>query len=104
MTDLPFHPEATIELVEAGRYIERERPGHGQLFFDEVDARVGRAQTLPQSGAPVAGFDPSYDVRRFGLARFRYGIIVAVVRGVRTVVAVAHDHRRPGYWRERLEP
>jgi toxin ParE1/3/4 len=104
MTDLPFHPEATIELVSAGRSIERTRPGHGQLFFHEIDAQVGRAQALLQSGAPLPGFEPSYDVRRFGLARFPYGLIVAMVRGVRTVVAVAHDHRRPGYWRDRLEP
>ncbi|MFW5926367.1 MAG: hypothetical protein ACOCV4_09400 [Myxococcota bacterium] len=47
------------------------------------------------------GFE-TRDVRRFGLARFPYAIIVALVHGVRTVVAVAHANRRPGYWRERL--
>jgi hypothetical protein len=33
---------------------------------------------------------------------FRYSLIVASVQGEPVVFAVAHQHRRPGYWADRL--
>ncbi|MFW5926368.1 MAG: hypothetical protein ACOCV4_09405 [Myxococcota bacterium] len=50
MTELEFHPEATVELVAAGQYIEQERPGHGQLFFDEVDVAGSAAERSAGDG------------------------------------------------------
>ena len=33
---------------------------------------------------------------------FRYTVVVAKVNGILMVQAVAHQHREPGYWADRL--
>ena len=42
-------------------------------------------------------------VRRCRMNRFPYGLIYAVDNGDILVLAVAHLHREPGYWRDRLK-
>jgi hypothetical protein len=34
--------------------------------------------------------------------RFEYAIVFALLEGEIVVVAVHHQHRRPGYWKPRL--
>lgn len=103
MMRLRFHPEALRELAEAVAFHENERVGYGGLLFDEVARRIGQAAQFPRSGTPVGGFAEHYDVRQFALQRFRYLVVVAIIRGERMVMAVAHTRRRPGYWRDRIE-
>lgn len=38
----------------------------------------------------------------YGLERLPYSVVVALVSGARTVVAIAHMSRTPGYWRGRV--
>lgn len=99
---LELHPEAVEELEAAVAWHNRERPGHGDLLYDEVRRRVMQATRLPRSGAPVAGFDARYDVRSYGLRRFPDRVITAVVSGAPLVVAITHTRREPAYWRDRL--
>jgi toxin ParE1/3/4 len=103
MMRLRLHPEAMVELAEAIEFHERERVGYGALLFDEVTRRVGQAARFPRSGTAVTGFAGHYDVRQFALQRFRYLVVVAVIRDERFVVALAHTSRRPGYWRDRIK-
>lgn len=103
MMRLRFHPEALTELAESVAWHENERVGYGGYLFDEVARRVGQAAQFPRSGTPVAGFAAHYDVRQFALQRFRYLVVVAIMRGERMVIAIAHTGRRPGYWRDRIE-
>ena len=39
--------------------------------------------------------------RRARVSRFPYSIVFLETPGRLRVIAVAHDHRRPGYWRDR---
>lgn len=97
------HPEARLELLEAAQYYEFERPGYGARFRQEYERKVEQALQLPQSGAPIELGDGS-DVRRFGFSVFPYSLVVVVLDDVLTVLAIAHDKRRPGYWSKRLKP
>jgi plasmid stabilization system protein ParE len=103
VTELRFHPAARVELVEAIVYHEATRPGYGAEFEAEVDDLVARILEFPESGAPLPAYPPEFDVRAFRLPSFRYSLLVADVDGERMVYAVAHQHRRPGYWRDRLK-
>jgi hypothetical protein len=58
---------------------------------------------LPTSGTRVGDTDPARDIRRFGLGRFPYSVVVGVVAGRRAVLAVAHMSREPGYWHDRAK-
>jgi len=42
-------------------------------------------------------------LRRCRMNRFPYGLIYAIENGDILVLAVAHLHREPGYWRDRLK-
>lgn len=100
---LPFAAGAADELEAAALWYEGEREGYGRLLMSEVARSVARAARLPESGATVAGITPELDVRRFAVRRFPYSVVTALVLGRRTVIAVAHHRRAPGYWRERFE-
>ncbi|CAN5490471.1 hypothetical protein BH10PSE6_BH10PSE6_28480 [soil metagenome] len=42
-------------------------------------------------------------IRRCRLSRFPYGLIYTIDKYDVLVLAVAHLHRRPDYWRDRLQ-
>ncbi len=102
--ELPFENEAVRELEAAAIWYESEREGYGEVFLDEVEAKVRRAARFPASGPRIAlpGLLPANDARSFPLQRFQYQVITAIVAGRRAVVAIAHTSRRPGYWMDRL--
>ena len=100
---LPFEEKAAQELEAVAQFYERERAGYGRLFLAEASKKVSRAADFPQSGACVAETQPERDVRAFVLSKFPYTVVTAIVTGRRAVIAVAHQHRRPGYWKNRVK-
>jgi plasmid stabilization system protein ParE len=100
---LPFEEEASEELEAVAQFYERERAGYGRLFLVEVSKKVARAADFPRSGTRVPGTAEDRDARAFVLSAFPYTVVTAIVTGRRAVVAVAHHHRRPGYWKDRLQ-
>lgn len=105
MLDVRVLREARRELVESARWYKLE--GDLQLARDfgaKYRAQLLRARQLPQSGQPVTGLPPEIDfeVRRFLLERFPFTLVVALLPDELVVVAVAHQRRKPGYWRKRL--
>ncbi len=100
---LPLLPEAMDEIDAELIYLESERPGWGYLLLEEIASVAELAATYPQLGEKYGDLPPEFDARRFAIKRFGYLVIVAVVEGVRTIVAVAPGRREPGYWRDRLQ-
>ncbi len=91
-----FHPEAEQEFIEAAAYYERQVMGLGERFGGEVRQVIERLLEYPELGSPI-----NEDLRRLVLPRFPYVLIYSVTSDLLRVVAVAHAHRRPGYWRTR---
>jgi len=54
------------------------------------------------SGSPRRWASHLLGTRRFLLHRFPFAIVYRELPAVVQVLAVAHCHRRPGYWRDRL--
>lgn len=94
---LEFHPEAELELIEAGLYYELEVPGLGTRFEAEVRRTIDLLLERPELGRHIGG-----DLRQLSLYRFPFTIIYAPSIEVLYVVAVAHHKRRPSYWRSRV--
>ena len=103
MSELRFHRAARIELAEAATHYESQRPGYGRKSEAEFDAVVERVLQFPESGGLLPGYPPALEVRAFHFKTFRHALIVATVESVRMVYAVAHHHRRPGYWKNRVK-
>jgi plasmid stabilization system protein ParE len=67
-------------------------------FLHEVDRAIDVV-----GGAPHRC--PAYlrGTRRYVFKTFPYSLIYIIEADIVNVVAVAHDKRRPGYWRKRIK-
>ena len=88
---------AQQELYDAVTWYNEQAAGMGREFLDELDRSVRRAVTYPLSCPEV---DPG--LRRCLLARFPYGLIYGIDGDTVVIVAVAHLHRLPRYWADRI--
>ncbi len=89
---------AQQELDEATAWYASQAPGLGDAFLLEAVWAFDLIQHHPQAWHPLSG-----DIRRCRLRRFPYGVIYAAAGDDLLVLAIAHLHRQPGYWRERLK-
>ncbi len=81
-------------LDSAYLHCESRQTGLGQRFRDEVDRAVSRIVAEPSRWAV---YRERY--RRVRLKRFPFALFYRQVDADRVLIlAVAHDHRRPGYW------
>lgn len=93
----PFEP-ARQELDEAVSWYAAQAPGLGDAFLTEELRAFDSIERYP------AGWHPrGMHARRGRLARFPYGVLFARDNDDILVLAVAHLHRRPRYWRDRLK-
>lgn len=92
-----FSSEARQEFEEAENYYNRVASHLGSLLRSEVRAALRRIRSWPLS-CPVE----SGEVRRLTLTRFPYKLLYSVETDYLYVAAVAHQHRMPNYWIDRL--
>lgn len=93
---LRFHLEAVEELTEARNWYAARSEVAAQAFALEVDHAIDQIV-----GAPLRYPLGRRGERRFVLDRFPYTILYRVREDHVFVTAVAHQSRRPGYWRHR---
>lgn len=91
-----FSTAAREELDEAFAYLEEQQPGLGYRFAADVDEALTRIRSQPSAWHPLGS-----NLRRCHLRHFRYGVIYRIRGEQAEVLAIAHDSRRPGYWRNR---
>ncbi len=96
--------EAEDELIEAQRWYETQRSGLGQEFRSAIDEAMDHLLKSPLAASPIVNVPAPIGTRRVLVKRFPYSIIFIDHDDDLWVVAFAHHHRRPGYWRERLKP
>lgn len=97
-----FEDEAEAEYRAAGRWYEERRVGLGLEFPDAVDATIDQIVRLPRAGAPVRRLPPDLLVRRAPVKRFPYYVVYLEAETTIRILAVAHERRKPGYWKSRL--
>lgn len=88
---------AQQELGETILYYNGESPGLGDAFLLETVAAIDRIRRFPEAWHPLGD-----KIRRCRLRRFPYGLIYSKDEEGILILAVAHTHREPGYWRDRL--
>jgi plasmid stabilization system protein ParE len=97
-----FEDEADAEYRQAGRWYADRREGLGIEFFDAVDDVIRQIADFPRLGMSVPLVPTDLSVRRLAVTRFPYHVVyLKTSEGVR-ILAVAHDRRKPGYWKSRL--
>ena len=92
-----FLAPARRELADAVKYYNAERAGLGNEFRDKAWEAVERIKAFPMAWQVL-----DQAIRRCQLQRFPYGLIYAVKQTEIVIIAVAHLHREPQYWRSRV--
>jgi plasmid stabilization system protein ParE len=94
--------EADAGFREAGRWYQIRRAGVGAELFDAVEATLRRIVEFPRAGAPVPRVSRDLPVGRLAVERFPSHVVYLDTPDTLRVLAVAHDRRKPGYWKHRI--
>jgi toxin ParE1/3/4 len=97
MKPLVINDEATVELDEAIRYYETKSPGIGLNLAAKVSEAFQRIQRNPQ----LYPFHKDTNVQKCFVRRFPYTVFYMELDEQVVVIAVAHQKRRPDYWKFR---
>ncbi len=101
MTPVRFDSEAEAELRAAISWYERERAGLGDEFWSEVQHTLSLIGEHGEIGGPITRVRVRGIARRLPVRRFPYFVVYRERAEFVEIVAVAHQSRRPGYWRSR---
>ena len=93
---LELLPAALAEAEEAAAWYAERDPRVAARFAEEVEAALNRIADAPHRW-PVH----LHGTQRVRLTRFPYFIVYREDATRILVVAVAHEKRKPGYWRKR---
>ena len=97
MVAIDFHPLAELELRDAVNY------------YAEIDDELGRDFRIRvEKTCRLITKDPEIwrdrgSYQRYNLLRFPYYVAFVVRDETLWVVAVAHAHREPDYWTQRID-
>jgi hypothetical protein len=94
---LEFHPEAEQEYLTALAWYRERSMVAAINFASEFERATARIREAPQRW-------PLYfaDCKRYILHQFPFSIVYRTFPSQTVVLAVAHGHRRPGYWKSRV--
>jgi hypothetical protein len=95
-----YRAEARAELLAAVEWYEDRRRTLGEDFLAEIkraEAVIAERPSIWPRWPGAAG-----DIRRFMLVRFPYSLAYRQFGDDIAVIAVAHQHRAPFYWRDRV--
>jgi toxin ParE1/3/4 len=84
-------------MIEAALFYEAASVGLGEDFLDDIQHAIDTAREHPELGVEGAP-----GLRRILVRRFPFTVIYAGEPEQIVVVAIAHQRRRPQYWKGRL--
>src|SRR6476660_1784344 len=95
--NIRFLTMAETEVDNAVSWHREQTEDQSLNFLNELDHAVQVVKAYPLLAAEI---EP--DIRRFLFRRFPYSLIYGIDEDTIVVIAVAHDHREPQYWIERV--
>lgn len=91
-----FHVAAEDELIEAVDFYDLESSGLGAVFIDDIQKAINDISRFPEAAPLIQG-----RIRRRILTNFPYAVIYSLRETDLRILAIAHQKRRPFYWRGR---
>lgn len=90
---------AQKELDEAVEWYNDQSDKLGLQFLNEVNGAIKRIHSFPYACVEIED-----GIRRCLVKRFPYGVIYGLDMDQErlVIIAVAHLHRKPGYWKDRV--
>jgi hypothetical protein len=97
------HPQAEAEFLDAVRSYAITEAGLGDEFDIEVAKAVDDIEWSPDAWPKFPGWDRLPVVRSRKIGVFPYRVVYFVRDDELLIVAFAHQSRRPGYWKHRVD-
>ena len=99
MTTITFLLEAEEEMNFSAQYYNQQAPGLGLGFLDEIEKSLLLIEESPERW-------PAYEknIHKYNFRRFPFSIYYVYEKDEDKIIinAVAHQKRKPGYWKERI--
>jgi toxin ParE2 len=95
--NVEFIEPASIELDDAIEYYNSQSPGFGEKFLEEVLQTINLIVLFPEAWSEV-----TKHTRKALLRKFPYNLIYTIHKKKIYILAVAHQHREPEYWIDRV--
>ena len=92
-----FNEIAVDELRDAERFYNLEHSGLGSELKEEVKKSIERVRKYPFAFPPV-----HQEIRAVILHRFSYKLFYSIELDHIYIIAIAHQHRQPEYWVDRM--
>ena len=96
--DILFLELAEQEFYDTKDYYEEQQKELGLKFQEEIIKTLNRKQKIPNMIVKV-----KKDDRKCVVNKFPYNILYSVEKEHILVLTVAHHHRRPDYWIDRIK-
>jgi plasmid stabilization system protein ParE len=96
MMQVRFHPDAERELAEHEAWYRQRSEVAAQGFLLELDAAVRKVAEAPDRWPRQTRGE-----RRYLLPRYPFALLYRVSEDEVFITAIAHQSRRPGYWKKR---
>jgi plasmid stabilization system protein ParE len=90
-------PGAESEIYDAAQFYDTESPGLGADFVSEIMVAVDWIVRYPEHGEVFRS-----RFRRKVVRTFPYVLFYSIKKDSIRILAVAHQKRRPFYWRQRV--
>jgi toxin ParE1/3/4 len=91
-----LHAEAVTEARAAAQWYGEQNISAAEAFLKELDGAVEKIAEAPEMYPPYIG-----GPQRFLMRRFPFGVIYRERAGAIEIIAIAHQRRKPGYWKGR---
>jgi hypothetical protein len=95
--------EALAEANDAQIWYESRKPGLGGEFSRILHESIKAISQHPRRWPREDSVPSDQEIRFVTLQPFSYSLVYKVGESDLVLLAVAHLHQRPGYWRERLK-
>jgi hypothetical protein len=94
---LRFHPDVSIDVKGSFDWYEEQSIGLGSRFISQLEYAYEAISYSPQIWSPF-----EHEFQRYILPHFPFSVIYKESHDTIFVLAVMHNSRKPGYWKERL--
>lgn len=96
--NIRFLSLADQEVDDAVAWHDEQAEGLGHDFLDELDRVVRLIRAYPLMATQI---EP--EIRRFLFPYFPYSLVYGIDQETIVIIAVAHQHRAPRYWADRID-